>query len=150
MGTSDDGYLLIVDDMRVICELLTDALTNTGFAVQAFTSGERAIDAIKTRTPALIIIDQVMPGMNGLQTLREVQGLISGVPVIMISGFVEERQDVIEARKQGLIQHFLSKPFDMRYLIQLVNEIMPGPEEFRADYDKIPADRDRKPTRNPT
>ena len=125
MGMRDDGYLLIVDDMRVICELLIDVLAAEGFAVQACMSGEQAIDAIRARTPALIIIDQVMPGKNGLQTLREVQGLVSGVPVIMISGFVDEKQDVIEARKQGLIRHFISKPFDMRYLTQLVKEMIP-------------------------
>jgi len=147
----DDGYLLIVDDMLVICELLTDVLTAEGFAVQASMSGEQAIDAIRARTPALIIIDQVMPGKNGLQTLREVQGLISGVPVIMISGYVEEEQDVIEARKQGLIRHFISKPFDMRYLIQLVKEIIPPPpgtDERRTVYDKIPG-KDRIPARDP-
>ncbi len=152
MRMRDDDYLLIVDDMRVICELLTDVLTAEGFAVQASMSGEQAIDAIRARTPALIIIDQVMPGKNGLQTLREVQSLISGVPVIMISGYVEEKQDVIEARKQGLIRHFISKPFDMRYLIQLVEAIIPlppGSDERRAVYDKTPAGKDRMPARGP-
>ncbi|MGD0621510.1 MAG: response regulator [Thermacetogeniaceae bacterium] len=139
---SDDRYLLIVDDMRVICELLTDVLTAEGFMVQASMSGEQAIDTIRARTPALIIIDQVMPGKDGLQTLRDVQGLISGVPVIMISGYVEEKQDVIEARRKGLIRHFISKPFDMRYLIRLVKEIIPpppGPGEREVVYkDRIP------------
>ena len=65
MRMRDDDYLLIVDDMRVICELLTDVLTAEGFAVQASMSGEQAIDAIRARTPALIIIDQVMPGKKG-------------------------------------------------------------------------------------
>ena len=142
MMINDDRYLLIVDDMRVICELLTDVLTAEGFTVQASVNGEQAIDAIRARTPALIIIDQVMTGKDGLQTLREVQDLISGVPVIMISGYVEEKQDVVEARRKGLIRHFISKPFDMRYLIRLVREIMPplpGPGEPEvADKDSIP------------
>jgi DNA-binding NtrC family response regulator len=135
----DDDYLLIVDDMQVICELLTDVLAAEGFVAQAAIGGEQAIDAIRVRIPALIIIDQVMPGKNGLQTLREVQELISGVPVIMISGYVEEKQEVIEAKKQGLIRHFISKPFDMRYLVQLVEEIISppsGPDERMMVYDK--------------
>jgi len=147
-----DDYLLIVDDMRVICELLTDVLTAEGFAVQVSISGEQAIDAIRARTPVLIIIDQVMPGKNGLQTLKEVQDVISGVPVIMISGYVEEKQDVVEARRQGLIRHFISKPFDIRYLVQLVKEIippLPGPGERGTVYDRTPFDKGRIPVRDP-
>jgi DNA-binding response OmpR family regulator len=143
-----DDYLLIVDDMYVICELLTDVLTAGGFAVQTSMSGEQAIDAIRTRTPTLIIIDQVMPGKNGLQTLKEVQDLISGVPVIMISGYVEEKQDVVEARRQGLIRHFISKPFDMRYLVELVKEIIPpssGPGEQGTVDGRAPSGKGRIP-----
>ena len=125
MKVSDEYYLLLVDDMRVICELLADALTAEGFAVQTSMNGKQALEAIRLRTPALIIIDQVMPGKDGLQTLREAQELIEGVPVIMISGYTEEKQEIIEAKRQGLIRHFISKPFDMRYLVRLVKETLP-------------------------
>ena len=125
MKVSDERYLLLVEDMCVICELLADALTAEGFAVRTSMNGEQAIEAIRLRTPALIIMDQVMPGKDGLQTLREAQGLIDGVPVIMISGYTEEKQEIIEAKRQGLIRHFISKPFDLRYLIRLVKETIP-------------------------
>jgi DNA-binding response OmpR family regulator len=131
------GYLLIVDDMHLICELLSDALTAEGFAVQISMNGEQALDAIRARTPALIIIDQMMPGKDGLQTLREAQGLISGVPVVMISGYTAPQHDVVAAKRQGLIQHFISKPFDMCSLIQLVKELIPpppGPDEQKIAY----------------
>lgn len=127
LDNTPERYLLIVDDMRFICQLLAEALTIEGLAVKTSFSGEQAINTIRSHPPALIIIDQVMPGKDGLQTLREAQELISGVPVIMISGYAEEQQDVIEARKLGLIQHYIAKPFDMPYLIQLVEEIMSPP-----------------------
>jgi DNA-binding NtrC family response regulator len=123
--TGDDCYLLIVDDMRLICQLLTDVLAAEGLPVQACMSGEQAIEAIHARTPALIIIDQVMPGKDGLQTLREVQDLIYGVPVIMISGYVEEKQEVLEAMRRGLIRRFIRKPFNMLSLVQMVKEMIP-------------------------
>jgi DNA-binding NtrC family response regulator len=121
---SEERYLLLVDDMRVICELLADALTAEGFTVRTSMNGKQALEAIRLRTPALIIIDQVMPGKDGLQTLREAQELIEGVPVIMISGYTEEKQEIVEAKRQGLIRHFISKPFDMRYLVRLVKETL--------------------------
>lgn len=124
---SDERYLLVVDDMRVICELLADVLISEGFAVQTSLSGEEAIDLIRDQTPALIIIDQIMPGKDGLQTLYEAQAMISGVPVIMISGYTEQKQDIIEAERRGLIRHFITKPFDMCRLIKLVKEIVPPP-----------------------
>ncbi len=124
MKVSEERYLLLVDDMRVICELLADALTAEGFTVRTSMNGKQALEAIRLRTPALIIIDQVMPGKDGLQTLREAQELIEGVPVIMISGYTEEKQEIVEAKRQGLIRHFISKPFDMRYLVRLVKETL--------------------------
>lgn len=127
MDNPQEKYLLIVDDMRFICQLLAEALTVEGLAVKTSLSGEQAISIIRSQAPALIIIDQVMPGKDGLQTLREAQELISGVPVIMISGYEEEQQAVIEVRKLGLIQHYVTKPFDMPYLIQLVEEMISSP-----------------------
>lgn len=129
MGIVQEQYLLIVDDMRFICQLLAEALSIEGLTVEGLTvktslNGKQAINMIRAQTPALIIIDQVMPGMDGLQTLREVQELISDVPVIMISGYPEEQQEIIDARKQGLIQHYITKPFDIPYLIQVVEGIL--------------------------
>lgn len=127
-----ERYLLIVDDMRIICELLADVLISEGFTVRTSLSGEEAIGLIRDRTPDLIIIDQIMPGKDGLQTLHEAEALISGVPVIMISGYTEQKQDIVEAKRRGLIQHFITKPFDMCRLLKLVKEIVPPPPGPRA------------------
>ena len=126
MRIAQEQYLLIVDDMRFICQLLAEALSIEGLTVKTSLSGKQAIDMMRSQTPALIIIDQVMPGMDGLQTLREAQELIVGVPVIMISGYPEEQQEVLEARKRGLIRHYITKPFDIPYLLQVVEEILPA------------------------
>lgn len=68
-------------------------------------------------------MDINMPGKNGLETLKDVQGLISNVPVILITAY-EELEDVMEVRKLGLIQHYITKPFDLISLIKLVRQIM--------------------------
>ncbi len=125
MKASDKRYILVVDDIRFICDLLREALTREGFAVQTFNNGDDAIKAIQAQTPSLIIIDYLMPGMDGLETLKQVHDSISGVPVIMMSGSNMDMQDQAVAMKQGLIQHFVRKPFDIPSLMKFVKTISP-------------------------
>ena len=125
MKASGKRYILVVDDIRFICDLLSEALTREGFAVQTFNNGEDAIEAIQTQIPSLIIIDYLIPGMDGLQTLKMVHDSISGVPVIMMSGSAMDMQDQAVAIKQGLIQHFIRKPFDLPSLMEFVKTISP-------------------------
>lgn len=130
MSTADDQYLLIVDDQPAICELLAEVFTAEGYRAETALNGDQATRAIRARTPRLIFMDINMPGKDGLETLKEVQGLISGVPVIMITAY-GELDDVMEARKQGLIQYYITKPFDIIFLIQLVKRIMSPVPKFK-------------------
>ncbi len=86
-------------------------------------NSDMAIRAIHDRKPGLIFMDINMPGKSGLETLKEVQGLIPGVPVVMITA-CGEQDEVMDARRQDLIQHYLTKPFDIIFLIQMVRKIM--------------------------
>jgi two-component system response regulator (stage 0 sporulation protein F) len=115
-------YLLIVDDQPAICELLEEAFTSEGYRVETALNSDQAVRAIRARTPDLIFMDINMPGKNGLETLKDVRGMISGVPVIMITAY-GELEDVMKVRKLGLIQHYITKPFDIVSLIKLVRRI---------------------------
>jgi two-component system response regulator (stage 0 sporulation protein F) len=115
-------YLLIVDDQPAICELLEEAFTSEGYRVETALNSDQAVRAIRARTPDLIFMDINMPGKNGLETLKDVRGMISGVPVIMITAY-GELEDIMKVRKLGLIQHYITKPFDIVSLIKLVRRI---------------------------
>jgi two-component system response regulator (stage 0 sporulation protein F) len=115
-------YLLIVDDQPAICELLEEAFTSEGYRVETALNSDQAVRAIRARTPDMIFMDINMPGKNGLETLKDVRGMISGVPVIMITAY-GELEDVMKVRKLGLIQHYITKPFDIVSLIKLVRRI---------------------------
>jgi two-component system response regulator (stage 0 sporulation protein F) len=117
-----DHYLLIVDDQPAICELLEEAFTSEGYRVETALNSDQAVRAIRARTPDMIFMDINMPGKNGLETLKDVRGMISGVPVIMITAY-GELEDVMKVRKLGLIQHYITKPFDIVSLIKLVRRI---------------------------
>ncbi len=120
---NDAHYLLVVDDNKAICEILADFFQDEGYAVKTTFSGDQAIQAIHAQIPRVILIDYNMPGKNGLETLKEVQGLISGVPVIMITANADK--DVfLEAKKKGLVRYFVSKPFNIASLVQLVMQLI--------------------------
>ena len=111
-------YLLIVDDQPAICELLEEAFKCAGVHENA----EAALAALPQERPSVVLMDINMPGKNGLETLKDVRGMISGVPVIMITAY-GELEDVMKVRKLGLIQHYITKPFDIVSLIKLVRRI---------------------------
>jgi two-component system response regulator (stage 0 sporulation protein F) len=123
LNIGDERYLLIVDDQPAICELLSEVFNDEGFEARTCLNGDQAIQVIKTRKPSLIFMDINMPGKNGLETLREAKHMLNGVPVVMLTAY-GELEDVLEARKQGLIRYYITKPFDVMCLIKLTKRIM--------------------------
>jgi DNA-binding NtrC family response regulator len=122
---SDANYLLVVDDNKAICKILSDFLLDEGYAVKTTFSGDQAIRAIRAQIPRAILIDYNMPGKNGLETLKEVQGLLSGVPVIMITANADK--DVCaEAQRKGLVSYLVSKPFNISSLVHLITQPAPS------------------------
>jgi two-component system response regulator PilR (NtrC family)/two-component system KDP operon response regulator KdpE len=121
-----DPYLLIVDDQPEICKLLASCFKDEGFIARMALSGEQAIRAICIQTPALIFMGFRMAGMNGLETLKKVQGLIYDVPVIMISAGMDG-DEIAELLRAGRSRYFLPKPFSIASLKQLVKEILTSP-----------------------
>jgi DNA-binding NtrC family response regulator len=111
--------IVVVDDEMIICNVLRKGLNQDNFRVTALTEPQEAVAAVAERRPCLVIVDMHMPGMNGLQVLKEIKGSSPDVPVVLISGNAgaEERA---EARKLGACE-FLSKPIDWRYLRNIAN-----------------------------
>ena len=73
--------ILIVDDDVAISKLLSDALTEEGFAVRKAYSGTEALMAVAAERPDLILLDRMLPGLSGEEVLPSLQG----IPVIIVS-----------------------------------------------------------------
>jgi CheY-like chemotaxis protein len=104
--------ILIVDDERDNRELLEIILTSEGFVIQTAASGEEALDAVTTQTPDLILLDVMMPGMNGYDVVTKIKGDIAtkSIPVIMVSA-LNDTTSRMRAESAGA-DGFLSKPID--------------------------------------
>ncbi len=103
--------------MRVNLEL-------EGYTVREAASGEEALSAIEDQAPALVLLDVVMPGIDGWQMLQRMQERHGSIPVIMFSGQVDPAA-ANDAEQRGA-RGFVGKPFDPQQLIERAKQLVPA------------------------
>jgi twitching motility two-component system response regulator PilH len=104
--------ILIVDDSPVERHLLTDLLTGYGYQVIVATDGAQGVEAVKREKPDLVLMDVVMPGINGFQATRTLSRdeATRHIPVILCTSKSEET-DKVWGMRQGA-QDYVTKPID--------------------------------------
>ncbi len=125
-GSSTDGPLvLIVDDDERLREYVRVNLEAEGYVVREAGSAEEGLAALDDESPDLILLDVMMPKVDGWEMLQRVQEKhgVGAIPVIMFSGKVDERS-AAEATSRGA-QAFIGKPFDPRALIESTKQLLP-------------------------
>ena len=112
------GKILIVDDMPGMRLTLGEILEDEGYNVVVAEDGYQAIAAAREDHFDIIFMDIKMPGINGVQALREIKRLDPGVEVVMMTAYsVEELID--EARSENVLD-VIYKPFDIEKILALV------------------------------
>jgi excisionase family DNA binding protein len=122
--TSGPGVLIVDDDER-LREYIRVNLEAEGYVVREAASAEEGLAALDEESPDLILLDVMMPKVDGwemLQRVHEKHG-VGAIPVIMFSGKVDERA-ADEASSRG-VQAFIGKPFDPRALIESTKQLLP-------------------------
>ena len=119
----DPNKVLVVDDSPTDLHLLNGYLENNGITTLTAASGEEAIQKATNEKPDLILMDVVMPGMNGFQATRELSRNpeTKGIPVIMVSSKNQET-DKIWAMRQGA-KEYVTKPVDEKTLISKIMQL---------------------------
>lgn len=112
--------VLIVDDQAGVRLLLHEALKEEDLKVYLAAGGEEAIKEVQEKSPDIILMDMKMPGMNGLEVLKEIKKLNYSGPVILMTAY-GELEMVNQARKLG-VTHHLTKPFDIYEVKALLRE----------------------------
>jgi CheY-like chemotaxis protein len=106
--------VLVVDDEPDAVELLQEFLTGKGYEVITAANGKEALQKLKAERPHLILLDVRMPGMNGLEALRQIREIDREVGVIMVTA-VNEEETGREALRLGAFDYIV-KPLDLAYL----------------------------------
>lgn len=123
--------ILVIDDDEGIRKLFLLSLEGKGFQIDTAESGEQGIEIMQQTKYDLIYLDLKMPGMNGVETLRELRKMDKDVPVYIITAFHEEYFDLLKAAEQdGIDFELLKKPFDSEQLILVTKGVLDGPERY--------------------
>lgn len=115
--------VLVVDDDVAVCSLLQDVLNEHVFAVTACHTGQEALRCIETQSEiALVLLDMMLPDINGLMVLQQVQKMRPGLPVVMLTGLGSE-SDVVVGLEMGA-DDYIGKPFNARVLVARVKAVL--------------------------
>ncbi|GCE48397.1 two-component system response regulator MtrA [Thermosporothrix hazakensis] len=119
--------ILVMDDDPTIADLLTEALADEGYETHMTTQSLRFYDAVMEHKPDLVLLDIMMPYLDGRDELRLMKmGVGKEIPVIVVTAFLGAVQEEDELREAG-VRHIVYKPFDLEKLVGLVKETIGEP-----------------------
>ncbi|MFB3787818.1 MAG: response regulator transcription factor [bacterium] len=114
--------ILIVDDEEYLADNLFDFLDLEGFNPVIRSSGETALAHVKTEPPDLILLDIQLPGIDGVEVLRQVKQMYPQLPVIVVSASSQKgtREKILQYGADAI----LMKPYDQDNLLQLIHNLL--------------------------
>jgi DNA-binding NtrC family response regulator len=112
--------ILIVDDNKEFCENVKDIMELQGHDVITAYDGVRALELVKQNHIDLVLLDMIMPGMDGLATQVRLKEIAPAIPVILVTAFGEE-EFVGKALREGALGYF-KKPIDFDHLCTFIND----------------------------
>jgi len=149
-STSTAAHVLVVDDEEHITELVAMGLGFNGFDVERASTGRGALDAIEKRRPDLIVLDVMLPDLNGFDVarrLRQNEGAGTRIPIIFPTAR-DTTHDKVEGLRLGS-DDYVTKPFSIEELIERVKAVLrrskgTGPGEQRLTYADLILDEDTR------
>ncbi|MBN1822695.1 MAG: response regulator [Endomicrobiales bacterium] len=120
MSENSKGKILIVDDQQNIRESMADILSMEGYEVHSFENGFDALEKVKEISFDVAFLDIKMPGMNGIETFKEIKSISPETVVFIITGVTE--QDVLKQVIDEGAHAVINKPFDMEGIIESIQK----------------------------
>ena len=141
--------LLIVDDEAEFRNAVSKGLTRRGFEVEEASNGEEALARLRQKAPDIVLLDQKMPGLSGIDTLKEIRKFNDELPVIILTGHGDFhtalagiKLDIVDFIQKPIdidllserIQHLLTKKSDELMLEPTISELMAPPDLYPRVY----------------
>lgn len=117
-----ESLILVVDDEEGIRETISGILEDEGYNVITASTGIEAINTVKENNPDLVILDILLPELNGIEVLKEIKSFKPDLPVIMISGHGTS-EDVVKSIKMGA-EDYLEKPLTLNRIVVTVQNAL--------------------------
>lgn len=129
--------VLVIDDEDDIRELIVYNLTKEGYRVEGAVSGEAGLEVLKGEPPDLIILDLMLPGLDGLEVCRRVKAdsRLQQIPIIMVTARGEE-PDIVRGLELGA-DDYVAKPFSPKVLVARVKSVLRRGRQSPIDLDQV-------------
>jgi DNA-binding response OmpR family regulator len=114
--------ILVIEDERLLADSLRTLLENKGFQVEVAYDGQTGAEYAELGIYDLLILDVMMPGLNGYQVARHVRSVRCATPILMLTA-KSSLEDRIEGLNSGA-DYYLTKPFDTRELLACINALL--------------------------
>eukprot|EP01118_Nematostelium_gracile_P006419 TRINITY_DN2066_c0_g1_i5.p1 TRINITY_DN2066_c0_g1~~TRINITY_DN2066_c0_g1_i5.p1 ORF type:complete len:138 (+),score=1.04 TRINITY_DN2066_c0_g1_i5:215-628(+) len=114
-----EGKVLIIDDEESLLEILSDCFIDENFEVQALPAIDNIIQTVKEFNPDVVVIDYLLPGVNGAELCHEIKMTFSTLPVIIISAYPKQRLSLARFN----CDRFIAKPFNVFELVEEVKSL---------------------------
>jgi DNA-binding response OmpR family regulator len=132
-----DKRVLIIEDDPQIAELVRLHLRDEGLVLEHAADGESGLRMARGGDHALVILDLMLPGMDGMEVCRRIRGERRQLPILMLTAKAEEFDKVLGLELGA--DDYLTKPFSVRELVARVKAILRRVEELRAGTGEAPA-----------
>ncbi len=118
------GEILVVDDEHDIVTLIGKFLKKSGYEVITANDGLECIKKVETESPDLILLDNVMPNMDGPTALAKLKASkkTADIPVIMVTALADQ-EHIVNAQKGGAVEYIV-KPFDYTVLLEKIKQAL--------------------------
>jgi DNA-binding response OmpR family regulator len=128
--------ILVVDDDALMRRSLAVSLGQTGYTVETAASGENAVQSVRRKAPDLVLLDVGLPGMDGMETLRELRRDDPNLAVILVTGRRRELDEIVGLEMGD--DDYVTKPFDMDVLLAHIKAVMRRSQVIAASSPQRP------------
>lgn len=121
----EELFILYIEDERPMIELVRQALKLIGYDLTGVTSGQKGLELMRERKPDLLLLDLMMPQVNGWDVYREVKTdpKLADIPVIVITAKIPDRDRIIMDDLPP-VDDYITKPFDVERLMRSVQKLI--------------------------
>src|SRR3989344_7358241 len=119
--------ILIVEDDPLILRLYQKAFSFEGYEVETAANGEEGLEKVRTIIPTIVLLDVMMPKMNGLQVLEKLKAYpeTHNIPVIVLTNLAGQN-DSERALAMGAVKYIVKSEHDPKQVVDMVREILAG------------------------
>lgn len=117
-------HLLIVDDDPLIARMYENKMQIEGYDVAVASNGEEALLAVRKKKPDLILLDVMMPKMNGVETLKALKSetKTKSIPIIILTNLGDNQEDVEKAKALGALDYLVKSQISLKELSERIKK----------------------------